>query len=149
MFGSIILILSLFVIQCEGVWESVGNMSFNARIYDIVMNGTKDLYFGGFFTEPFNHLGRWDGNQYHSLLNGTNGEVWVLAINPNTNLLWIGGNQTKCGSIDVESLCIWDGNSFSSINATDGLVKTETMVDFVFFFFFFSFLSKPDFIIIF
>lgn len=135
-----------FLTTCLCYWTSVGNLTFNDRIYDLAMNGSKDLYFGGFFEDSasgFNGIGKWDGNQFHTLSNGTNGDTWVLSIHPQTKLLWIGGNQTKCGSVDVVSLCLWDGNSFFASPATlgSGMVsfsKQNLFFLFSLFFFFFG-----------
>jgi hypothetical protein len=94
-----------------------------------------DVYVGGAFSraggQPAENLARWDGAQWHALLDGSeNGVVQpveALAITPDG--LYVGGFITQAGAVDVNHIAKWDGTSWSRLgtqaeNGTDAPVTT-------------------------
>lgn len=91
---------------------------------DLVVGGNFD---GGFTTEtvgptvPLNHIGRWDGSQWHALaqgaVTGVNDQVYHLATEGTD--LYVAGLFSTAGGVPASRIARWDGTSWTALG--DGL----------------------------
>ena len=116
-------------------WNILGtnssNNGVNGTVYALAMNGTNNLFVGGKFTTvggsiSANNIASWDGNSWNYLGSnstnngvgvGLNGAIHALAMN-GTNNLFVGGYFAGVdGSISVNNIASWDGNSWNILGS--------------------------------
>ena len=111
-------------------WNFLGtnstNNGVNGIVYSLAMNGTSNLFVGGYFSSvdggsiSANNIASWNGNSWNilgknSTNNGINisGQINALAMN-GTNQLFVGGLFSIVdGSILANNIATWDGNSWN------------------------------------
>ena len=65
---------------------------------------------------PANNIGMWNGTNWNSLQNGTNGYVFSLAFDSNSNRLYVGGWFSQAGSTPNTSyIAMWDGINWNTL----------------------------------
>ena len=84
-------------------WTSLSDgMKKGGVVSDILKTPNGSIFVAGLFSQiqstPANNIGMWDGSNWNSLQNGTNGEVYVLAFDSNSNQLYVGGSFSQAGS---------------------------------------------------
>ncbi len=108
-------------------WNSVGTGSNNgvSGIVNVFTIYNGELYVGGEFTSAggvsANKIARWNGTSWNSvgtgLNNGVTGaqspEVFALAVY--SRELYVGGNFTQAGGINVNRIARWNGTSWNSV----------------------------------
>jgi trimeric autotransporter adhesin len=110
------------LIRWDGAaWKKIGRGLDNEESVPWVKAVSKlgaDLYAAGSFNKigdiDANSIARWDGNDWHPLGNGVNGNVESLAALGSD--LFVAGNFTKAGGLDAPFIAKWDGSSWHSAN---------------------------------
>ena len=114
-------------------WNILGSNSTNNGVDDFVyalaMNGTNNLFVGGWFTSVdgtsilANHIASWNGNSwnilgFNSTSNGVGGVTYALAMN-GTNNLFVGGSFSSVdgSSISANNIASWNGNSWNILGS--------------------------------
>lgn len=67
-----------------------------------------ELYAGGHFNEPVNHIGMWNHSQFTALGDGLNDTVLTLAGTPEGKL-YAGGGFNASGDTTLNHIGLWDG----------------------------------------
>ncbi|HRQ73964.1 MAG TPA: GC-type dockerin domain-anchored protein, partial [Phycisphaerales bacterium] len=75
------------------------------------------LYSGGQGSSRY--IGRWDGSEWSTLGEGTNGPVRALAVfeDGDGEALFVGGAFTMAGDVPASKIARWDGNEWSALGA--------------------------------
>ena len=117
-------------------WNILGSSTINGvdgTVYALAMNGTNQLFVGGYFTLAngysisANYIASWNGSSWSILgtnltNNGVNGTsspaVRALAMNGTSNL-FVGGSFTSVNgnSISSSNIASWDGNSWNILGS--------------------------------
>lgn len=63
---------------------------------------------------PVNGIAKWDGQSWHSVLNGINGVGKSLEVIGNK--LYVGGAFDSAGTIQAEGISLWDGDTWSGVD---------------------------------
>ena len=107
-----------------GGWASVG--TFNGRVYDLEQSGDSVMYAVGDFTQvngntQIARVARFDGTTWTPLGQGvTAGQVFTVAIHPQTGIPFFGGNlstvkQTNGNNLSVKALAKFENGTWSSV----------------------------------
>lgn len=92
----------------------------------------ESLYAGGTFaraggTVVVNRIAKWDGDTWSALADangvGVSGAVTALQVYDDSTgpMLYVGGNITRAGDLDVSGIARWDGASWSNVVSDDGV----------------------------
>ena len=130
----------------DSTYNGVG--SINSVVYALVMNGTNNLFVGGYFAYAngssisANSVASWDGNSWNilgsdSTNNGVgsgSSTVYALAMNGKNNL-FVGGSFTSVdgSTISANNIASWNGNSWNILgtssvnNGVDNTVRAFAM----------------------
>ena len=91
---------------------------------------SNQLYVGGIFSQAGNltdlgNIAIWDGSNWNSLQNGTNGTISDIVFNQISNQLFVGGSFYQAGNlINVGNVAFWNGSQWNSLqNGTNGFVN--------------------------
>ena len=89
-----------------------GGMDGTVRVATIYQG---DLIVGGDFAAagntPMKHIGRWDGQEWHSI--GSGFDFSVVALLVHDGKLFAGGNFTLAGGDSVNHVAFWDGTRWN------------------------------------
>jgi hypothetical protein len=112
-----------------------GGQGITAGMYTRVfvqMEFQGDLIVGGEFAQAGNvsarGIARWDGQSWHPLGSGLNGNGYALAVYDGD--LIVGGYFTEAGGIPASRIARWDGSTWSSLGqgiGTPGLGAVTTL----------------------
>lgn len=98
-------------------WDAVfGSPGASRRVYTLYIHGD-DLYAGGDFTEigdiPANGLARWDGENWHTVDDGTCKSVNAMLIHDGK--LYAGGSFESTADKYYSGIACWDGTRWNSM----------------------------------
>lgn len=84
-------------------------------IHDMAVDKSGQLYIGGSFDSvsgiPARNIASWDGNGWHALGDGLNGQVYVLAFDPGGEL-YASGILMEAGAQPMGQVARWDGETW-------------------------------------
>jgi hypothetical protein len=120
-------------------WSALGGGISNGIVYAIAVSGP-DVYVGGTFTAASgvkaNRMAKWDGHTWSALGGGINGckdpycSPTAYAIAVSGSDIYVGGQFTRAGEVNVEGIAKWNRSSWSALGrgvraeARDGIVMT-------------------------
>ncbi len=116
-------------------WHALGG-GVNGRVRTIAVDDDGNVYAGGDFsratnpdqsTVTVNHIAKWDGEQWHSLDQGTSDHVHALAVRDND--LFAGGRFQSVSGQTVNFIARWDGASWHDLAGGTNLTVTSLAVD--------------------
>jgi hypothetical protein len=103
-------------------WVSMNaqNPGVNGDVLALAMDGSGNLYIGGFFTfvvtVPANNVAKWNGSAWSALGTGTTGPGLVRALAVNGTDVYVGGDFSSAGGVaNTDSIAKWDGNAWSAL----------------------------------
>ncbi len=120
-----------FVTRWDGSdFHSLGR-GVNARVYAVETAGS-NVFVTGRITEAYNSDGttvevagiaRWDGSEWHALGSGIDGPNSTVgyALEAHDNTVFVGGDITSAGDIDVNNIAAWDNSTETWANVGSGL----------------------------
>lgn len=94
--------------QWNAVSDSLAGAGSNNGIFALTTDGN-NIFAGGRFIHQgmaLNHLGRWDGNSWHSLGSGVQGEN-IFSLLVMDHGLWVGGNFETAGGRPAFGVSSW------------------------------------------
>ncbi len=87
-------------------------------VYDLVVDERGHLYIGGSFDSvsgiPARNIAYWDGDVWHALGEGVNGQVYALAFDPSAGL-YAAGFLMEAGGLPVHHVARWDGGTWHAL----------------------------------
>jgi trimeric autotransporter adhesin len=100
----------------------------NRAVWALAVMG-EDVYAGGEFWlaggEQANYLARWDGSAWHTIGSGSDNGVttpgWfaiVKVLATSGSDLYVGGQFSRAGEIDANSVARWDGEQWHALGST-------------------------------
>ncbi len=116
-------------------WHALGG-GVNGRVAAIAVDDNGNVYAGGEFsratnpdqtTVTVNHIAKWDGEQWHSLDQGTSDHVYALAVRDND--LFAGGRFRSASGQTVNFIARWDGAEWHDLAGGTNLTVTSLAVD--------------------
>ena len=121
-------------------WSSVGTPSaITGQVYAIAINQTGNVYVGGAFlsagANPAYRVAMWNGTTStwtalgSGASNGTNGNVYAIAVNSSNGKVYVGGNFVNAGGIVVNNVAMWDGTSWSALGSGVGAAVNSLSVN--------------------
>lgn len=97
-------------------WYPLGTGT-NNPVNALAWTGT-GLYVGGAFTSPANGIAYWDGSNWSALSSGvSNGYVFSLAWDNNTNNLYVGGTFTIAGGASTYRIARWNSGNWYTLGS--------------------------------
>lgn len=104
----------------QALGEGVADVESGREISTMVLSPGGDLYAGGDFIEiggvKANRLARWDGEAWHALGLGLEGEVLNCLLALPDGPVLAGGALTHGAGVPVSGLAAWDGTAWSDLN---------------------------------
>src|SRR3954464_15274206 len=100
-------------------WSPVG-ASFDNNVYSFVTDTVNNVIYaaGHFFNcggVPVNHIAKWDGSNWSALGNGTDLDVYSVAIY--NGELYIAGQFFTADGNSCNKIARWDGTTFQPMGA--------------------------------
>lgn len=84
----------------------------------LAVSGT-NLFVGGFFSSvdgaPASNIARWDGQRWHTLGSGVNGQIETMAVAQGK--LFVGGHFSIAGGVAAERVAAWDGTTWHALGS--------------------------------
>src|SRR6266700_855401 len=101
-------------------WISMGGLpGADGEVVAAVVDGSGNLYIGGFFTlvgDTFaNNIAKWNGSSWMALGSWVNNIVRALAVSGSD--VYAGGQFTTAGGGAANSIAKWNGSSWSSLGS--------------------------------
>jgi hypothetical protein len=109
-------------------WVSMGGVpGANGPVNAAVIDGSGNLYIGGFFTAAgnviANNIAEWNGSSWSALGSGISGQgddgngpyVYALAVSGST--VYAGGDFTTAGGSAANDIAQWNGSSWSALGS--------------------------------
>jgi|GEM_PF-1465533 len=112
------------ILHYNGVdWYELPTLQGN--VYDMVYT-SDTLYVGGAFLKTQNgiadHVAKWDGSEWSSLVDGVDGVVYAVAVKGDD--IYFGGNFTAAGAVSAKGIARWDCEQwFPLANGIGGIVQ--------------------------
>lgn len=122
---------TLTVIVASTIAAAPGDEYWDGRFYTkslsqgarcAAMGSGREIYVGGSFEAADDvvarSIARWDGAEWHPLVEGLNGSVIALIFD-NSGNLYAGGNfENAGGDPDADHVAVWDGSTWSSLGGS-------------------------------
>ncbi len=119
---------TLTVIVASTIAAAPGDEYWDGRFYTkslsqgarcAAMGSGREIYVGGSFEAADDvvarSIARWDGAEWHPLVEGLNGSVIALIFD-NSGNLYAGGNfENAGGDPDADHVAVWDGSTWGSL----------------------------------
>lgn len=109
--------------------DVTGSADFDAEVRAIAVDASGDLYIGGDFTNAGDASGdrivKCSSGVLSSLGSGANGDVYAIAIDPNTGYAYIGGAFTQVGGVaNTARIAYWNGSAWKALSTgiSNGIV---------------------------
>jgi hypothetical protein len=110
-----------FIFYWDGAdWTTIADQLQGEAPYvaDMAVDQNSQLYIGGSFDSvsgiPARNIAYWDGNAWHALGDGVNGQVYALAYDPGGGL-YAAGSLTEAGGLTVQHVARWDGQTWHAL----------------------------------
>ncbi len=104
----------------------------NNTVLALAVDGTGDLYAGGFFTAAGAvaaiRIAKWNGNAWSALGSGMNDTVNALAVDGNGDL-YAGGFFTTAGGVPANHIAKWNGSAWSALGSGLNSIVRALAVD--------------------
>lgn len=101
-------------------WTAMGS-GMDSTVETLAVGPNGYIYAGGFFTTAggvtVNYIAAWTGSAWVALGSGLNDTVYAIAISPVTGLVYLTGNFTAAGELDLtDRAALWNGYTFAHLD---------------------------------
>ncbi|MGA2508123.1 MAG: T9SS type A sorting domain-containing protein [Chitinispirillaceae bacterium] len=102
-----------------------GNKDNLPHINTLAIDGSENLYSGGWFTGAGSvvatNIAKWNGSVWNAFGSGTNGWVSSLAVDRSGHGLYAGGQFTTVGGVVANYIAKWSGSTWSALGSGLGI----------------------------